>query len=98
MKIHPIAQALENTDLELRETLKVVWTGGLTAVITYRLRKPDGTILASYGFHYNRSPATYEYQGCGARMGTERYRALDYLLLHVQRYVDTQRRSSSVRD
>lgn len=80
MKMHPIAQVLNDKDLELKESLKAVWTGGLTGAVSYTLLNSDGTALATEQFRFNRNPGMYRKLGATARAGTARHAALDKLL------------------
>ena len=88
MKIHQQAfDALESINLKLRERKRCTWTGSLTAWIEYSAVSENGQVFASAGFHHNRHPATYRHQGITARLGTQRFAALDSIAkqLGVQR-------------
>ena len=81
MKPHQQAfDALESKNLTLKERKSTYWSGGLTAWVEYCAINPDGKVLASAGFHYNRHPATYQHQGLYAYRNTARYEALDSIV------------------
>lgn len=83
MKTHPIDELLQVTQLTLRESIKAVWTGGLTALVWYTVRDVHGHVIAKESFHYNRHPGTYQKQGSCARRNTARQSALDRLMKSV---------------
>lgn len=80
MKTHAIGPVLVNNRLRLRESVKAVWTGGLTTVVVYTVLDEDGGSLAEARFGFNRHPGCYVRQGCKARKGTARHAALDHLM------------------
>lgn len=83
MKIHPIDALLQANQLKLSESVKAIWTGGLTALVWYTVRDAHGNAIAKESFHYNRHPGTYQKQGTCARSNTARQSALDNLLKSV---------------
>ena len=80
MKTHPLAQVIIDKNLELKESLKAVWTGGLTGWVSYTLLDNNGAEIATAYFSFNRHLGTYRKQGTAARAGTARSAALDRLL------------------
>jgi len=80
MKTHAIGPVLVNHKLRLRESVKAVWTGGLTTVVVYTVLDEAGGSLAEARFGFNRHPGCYVRQGCEARKGTARHAALDQLM------------------
>jgi hypothetical protein len=81
MKKHPIAAILEDKRLKLAEIAKCTWTGGLTTYVVYQLLNDADTVVAEAAFSFNRHPGTYIKQGVGAKAGTQRYAALDKLMV-----------------
>lgn len=80
MKTHAIESLLCAHELSLRETVKPVWTGGITTVVRYAVLDGNQQVLAEEWFSFNRSPAYHVKQGSRARRGTGRHEALDRLL------------------
>jgi hypothetical protein len=86
MRLHPITAVLAVHNLTLRESVKPIWSGGITALVRYSVLSSHGDVVAEEDFHYNRNPGFYRRQGGRARNNTARHVALDRLLIAAQRH------------
>jgi len=87
MRLHPITAVLAAHNLTLRESVKPIWSGGITALVRYSILSSQGDVVAEEDFHYNRNPGFYRSQGGRARINTARHLALDRLLIAAQHHV-----------